>query len=92
MGGRGAPPGKTTKELLSARTQAEMESVLEAARLNDRELNGLIKDVGSSSDSRDVEKLDWLLSWLKSQTGQTGLKLDVYHYSAFITQLGRRRR
>jgi hypothetical protein len=66
-----------------------MESVLEAARLNDRELNGLIKDVGSSSDSRDVEKVDWLLSWLKSQTG---LKLDVYHYSAFITQLGRRRR
>jgi hypothetical protein len=89
LGGRGAPPGKTTKELLSARTQAEMESVLEAARLNDRELNGLIKDVGSSSDSRDVEKLDWLLSWLNSQTG---LKLDVYHYSAFITQLGRRRR
>jgi pentatricopeptide repeat protein len=63
-----------------------MESVLEAARLTERELLPLIKEIGSS---RDVQKLDWLWAWAMKQTG---VKLNVFHYNAYITQLGRRRR
>jgi pentatricopeptide repeat protein len=72
--------------VLNARTATEMESVLEAARLTERQLMPLIKEIGSS---RDVQKLDWLWAWAKKQTG---VKLNVFHYNAYITQLGRRRR
>jgi pentatricopeptide repeat protein len=70
-----------TKEVLSARRPEEMESVL-----TERQLMPLIKEIGSS---RDVQKLDWLWLWAKKQTR---VKLNVFHYNAYITQLGRRMR
>ena len=89
-GGGRAPPGETTAMLQIARGQKEVEEVLEAARVDGRLLNKLIRDVGNMRDREHVQKLDWLWAWTKTQT--SGLRVDGFHCSAFITQLGRRRR
>jgi pentatricopeptide repeat protein len=53
--------------------------VLDAARLNERQLMPEIKDIG----------MDWLWEWLNKQTG---VHPNVFHYSAYISQLARRKR
>ena len=45
-GGGRTPPGKTTSKLLSARGQKQVEEVLDAALVDGRLLNTLIRDVG----------------------------------------------
>ena len=62
--------------------------MLDAARLNERQLMPVIKDVGMAR-GRDVPKLDWLWKWLNKQTG---VKLNVFHCNAYISQLARRER
>jgi pentatricopeptide repeat domain-containing protein 1 len=88
--GRGvSPQGKTSPaaEVLRARGREEVDSVLQAAQLDDRQLLPLIKEIGCARG--DVHKLDWLWAWAKKQTG---LRLDVAHHNAYITQLGARKR
>jgi pentatricopeptide repeat protein len=86
--GTTSEPGKNTveEEVLSARGQAEVDSLLTQGCRSHRKLKPLIKAIG---EAPELQKLDWLWAWAKKQTV---LKLNVSHYNAFITQLGRRGR
>jgi pentatricopeptide repeat protein len=77
--------GKTEVELqlTAARGQEDVVRLLDKARPSAKQLNMLIKQMG-----REKQKLDWLWAWAEKQTGL----LDLFHYNAYITQLGRRKR
>jgi hypothetical protein len=60
--------------VLRAHAQEEVENVLDAARLNERQLMRVIKGIGMARGRDDVQKLDWLWEWLNKQRG---VKLNV---------------
>ena len=87
--GRGAPPGKTAAAaaLSTTRGSEAVEALLQVARPSPAQLSVLIKEVGHERGAGGAEKLRWLWAWAKKQP--PGL-LNVFHYNACITQLGRR--
>jgi pentatricopeptide repeat protein len=91
LGRGGALVERAAAAVRCGATAEEVRGVLAAARLDAHKLASLIKTIGEDRDPGSEQRLEWLWSWARSAE-QTELKLNVFHFSAYMNQLNRRQR
>jgi len=79
----------TVAEVQKAVGREAVEAALQAGQLHAHAATRLIKNIGGLRGAAHVHKLDWLWAWAQKQWEW---RLNVFHYSAYMTQLGNRRR